>query len=101
MVTNKSGISDLEAGNILVGKTILAVAGSFDEAARNTGTAAGNILTGNSIKIQNVTTDGSFSESTRNTDPGVANVKKGTNYKTINVAKVGTLSGQHSHAGAG
>lgn len=84
------------AGNLLVGVTAGvggAIVGTFDEAARNVGTAAGNLLVGSSIKIQNVTTNGTFDEAARNTDPGVANVLAPTAYKIQNVSLVGTATG--------
>lgn len=80
------------AGSIPLANVLVASGGTFDEAARNVGVAADKILTGNSIKIQNVTTAGTFDEAARNTDPGVANVKAPTAYKIQNVSLVGTYS---------
>jgi hypothetical protein len=60
------------------------------EGTRNTGVAADKILTGNSIKIANVTTAGSFDEAARNSGASAGIIKKDETITQRGVAIPGT-----------
>lgn len=69
------GQPDLDDANILVGKTILGVAGAFNESARNTDPGVTNVKSGTSYKIANSTKNGTLDITADNPPPAILRMR--------------------------
>jgi hypothetical protein len=90
LVTDQAAVT-AQAASILNSATILSVAGTFDEAARNTDPGQANVWTGTSYKILNVSKNGSKVASSI-TNLSAGNVKDGVTVGDV----VGTFTGSGS-----